>query len=218
MLSESLFPFLAGLTEHGRAELCTLPTTRVGSRCDLLRRGDSVGGAYLVVGGSLRVYYITDQGREATLYRVESGQACVLALSAALRSTPYPAWVQSDTTGGEFACIPEAVFRRLVDAERAFRSFVLESLSERVFELMCTLEQLATSTVLERVASYIVRRAGGERVLVATQEQIAAELGTAREVVFRALRELTALGLVTTTRGRIAIDDLDGLSARAARA
>lgn len=202
-----LFPFLGGLTDRGRAELGALPITRVGGNQELLGRGDPTGGAYLVLEGALRVYYVTDDGREATLYRVEPGQTCVLALSSTFRSEPYPAWVQAAPAGSAFMRVPDATFHRLVDAEPAFRTFVLHAMSDRIFDLMCTIERVGTSTVLERVAAYLVRHASAKNEVQATQVRIAADLGTAREVVFRALRTLTARGLVTTSRGRVQIVD-----------
>ena len=212
-----LFPFFGDLSDRGRAELGAVPTTRAAPNQELLRPGDPAHGAYLVVEGALRVYYVTDEGREATLYRIEPGGTCVLALSSTLRERPYPAWVQADPRGSAFARVPPEAFHRLLDTEPAFRSFVMGALSDRIFELMSTLEQLATSTVVQRVAAYLVQRAGAKTEVAATQVSIAAELGTAREVVFRALRTLASRGLVTTSRGRVHIVDGRGLADTARR-
>ena len=80
-LTAAQFPFFARLTEAARRELGTLAATGVAPAAHLLRRGDDAGGAYLVTAGSLRVFYISDDGREATLYRVEPGGTCVLSLT-----------------------------------------------------------------------------------------------------------------------------------------
>src|SRR5438045_2844991 len=98
-LTEAWFPFIAGLSKGGRRELERLTVKRVGARRGVLRRGDAADGAYLVVGGSLRVFYLTAAGREATLYHVEAGGTCVLALAATFADEPYPAWVQSGPSG-----------------------------------------------------------------------------------------------------------------------
>ncbi|MFO0728984.1 MAG: cyclic nucleotide-binding domain-containing protein, partial [Myxococcota bacterium] len=89
-----LFPFFRQLSPRGRGEIDALRTTAVDPNAPLLRRGDDAGGAYLVLEGALRVYYLTEEGREATLYRVEPGGTCVLALSSTLSARPYPAWVE----------------------------------------------------------------------------------------------------------------------------
>jgi CRP/FNR family transcriptional regulator len=212
MQRAELFPFLRELSPRGRRELGALASTHVPPRKQLLRRGDAAGGAYLILQGALRVYYVTAEGREATLYRVEPGGTCVLALGATIHAAPYPAWVQATRAGSTFVRVPSDAFRRLVDDESAFRSFVMEAMSGRIFELMATLEELATATVLQRVATYLVRAARGREVVAGTQATIASELGTAREVVFRALRGLAARGLVAPVRGGVRILDASGLA------
>src|SRR5262245_18529730 len=121
-LTEARFPFLAQLTDGGRRELAAFATTRVPARKRLLERGDAVEGAYLIVGGSLRVYYITAAGREATLYHVEPGGTCILALTSAFNEQPYPAWVEAEADGAALVRVPNDAFRRLFDREPAFRT------------------------------------------------------------------------------------------------
>jgi CRP/FNR family transcriptional regulator len=206
-LTQARFPFVARLNAASRRELATLSTTRVKPSQRLLARGDAVDGAYLVVGGSLRVYYVSSSGREATLYRVEPGGTCVLALTAAFNREPYPAWVDAGDTGCAFVRVPEAAFRRLFDEEPSFREFLFGVLSGRVFELMQMLEETGSAQMEQRVARYLVRRASPDGTVRASQFGIASELGTAREVVYRALRSLAAQGMVKTGRARIEILD-----------
>ena len=211
-----LFPFFAELSSAGRREFSAIATVQAQPKKPLLRRGDDAGGAYLVVRGLLRVYYLREDGREATLYRVEPGGTCVLALGATLQREPYPAWVQAGPRGASFACVPSAVFDGLIEREPAFRDFVLRSMSSRIFELMHDLEELATASVVERVAALLVRRVSPIGEVAVTQAELAAELGTAREVVSRALRELARRRLVSSTRGRIRVLDARALSSSAA--
>lgn len=212
-LTEARFPFLARLGEAGRRELGAFSASRVVAAKRLLARGDRVEGAYLVVGGSLRVYTISAEGREATLYHVEPGQTCILALSATFQEEPYPAWVSSGPRGASFVCVPSGVFRRLLGVEPAFREFVFSALSGRVFELMSAIEETRSAQMEQRLSRHLLRRAEVDGAVRATQAGIAAELGTAREVVFRALRSLAARGLVETGRKRVAVIDREGLGA-----
>lgn len=94
----------------------------------------------------------------------------------------------------------------------AFRNFIFGVLSGRVFELMQVLEEAGTARMEQRVARFLLRGADGERTVRASQARIASELGTAREVVFRTLRSLSARGLVKTGRVRVSIIDPEGLS------
>jgi CRP/FNR family transcriptional regulator len=212
-LAEARFPFLARLSKSGRRELDAIVARRIGSRRSVLRRGDSADGAYLVVGGALRVYYVSAAGREATLYHVEAGGTCVLALASTFAGEPYPAWVQAGPSGAEVVRVPSAVFHRLFDQEGGFREFVLRALSARIFELMCTLEETGSVAVERRVARYLLRRRQPDGCVRASQIGIASELGTAREVVYRALRALSSKGLIETARMRIRILNERGLAA-----
>lgn len=214
-LHDSSFPVLARLSVDARRELAALPLTRVKAKQALLRRGDAANGAFLVVAGSLRVYYVNAQGREAALYHVEPGGTCVLALTAAYNDEPYPAWVDSGPRGASFVRVPAAQFRRLVATESAFRDFVFGVLSGRVLELMHTLEEVGSVQLEERLARYLVRRMGPDCIVHATQAGIASDLGTAREVVSRALRSLAARKLVGTGRLRVVVTDPKALRALA---
>jgi len=216
MVVDEAFPFIRDATGPGRSELSALRPARVPAATPLLRRGDPAGGAYLVLAGALRVFYVTDNGREATLYHVAPGETCVLALGATYARRPYPAWVEASHDGCTFVCVETAVFHRLLDSESSFRHFVMASMSARIFDLMCALEELATASIEQRVAGYLAKQARGGDSVVVTQAALAAELGTAREVVFRAVRGLRNAGLVSTARGRVHVVDPAGLAAAAA--
>jgi len=207
-LTEARFPFLSGLAEDSRRELGALVSARARPHRTLLRRGDVAGGAYLVVGGSLRVYYISAEGRQATLYTVEPGGTCVLALTATMNEETYPAWVDAGPAGGEYVLVPTRLVRKLLDAEGAFREFVFGALSGRILDLMRTLEEVGSDQVQQRVARYLVKRQGPDACVRVSHARIAAELGTAREVVFRALRSLSARNVIET--GRLCIRIVDG--------
>ena len=214
-LTEARFPFLARMSGDGRRDLEALAVKRAGPRRSVLRRGDPAGGAYLVVGGALRVFYVSAAGREATLYHVEPGGTCVLALTSTFAGEPYPAWVEAGPSGGDVVRVPPALFQRLFDREAAFREFVLAALSARIFELMCALEEAGSVIVERRVARYLLKRRELDGSVRVSQIGIASELGTAREVVYRALRALSARRLIETGRMRIRILDDSGLTAAA---
>jgi CRP/FNR family transcriptional regulator len=210
-LTEATFPFLERLGVSARRELGALSQTRAKPGQRLLRQGDAVSGVFLLLSGSLRVYYLTPEGREATLYHVEPGGTCVLALSSSLNDEPYPAWVDAGVGGAAYVRVPSAISRALLANEAGYRDFVFSVLSGRVFELMRTLEEAGSTRVEQRVARYLARRMSPEGVVAVTQVGIASELGTAREVVSRALRSLAARGLVRTGRVRVVVLDRKAL-------
>lgn len=205
--TEALFPFQSGLRPDSRRELDALVPARAKPQQRLLKRGDVAGGAYLVADGSLRVYYVSPEGREATLYTVEPGGTCILALTATMNEEPFPAWVDAGPGGGDYLVIPARLVGRLLDTERAFRSYVFGALSGRILDLMRTLEEVGSDQVRQRVARYLLKHQGRDACVRASQARIAAELGTAREVIFRALRRLSARNVVETARLCIRIVD-----------
>jgi CRP/FNR family transcriptional regulator len=119
-LTEATFPFLARLSSGARSELAAYRVQTIGARHPLLERGASAGGAYLVTTGSLRVFYLTAEGREATLYRVEPGGTCLLAITSTIEQAPYPAWVESGPEGATFARIPGEPLRPCWTRRRRF--------------------------------------------------------------------------------------------------
>jgi CRP/FNR family transcriptional regulator len=212
-LPSATFPFFSSVSEATRRELLALPVRQAPAHLQVLRKGDEVEGVYLVTGGALRVFHLAPDGREATLYWVEPGQTCILALTAAFRREPYPAWVETDASPVSYVLVPHQKLRAILAAEEAVREFVFEALSGRVFELMSTLAETAVLRVEARVAALLLRRAESDGTVHMTQARIAAHLGTAREVVFRALRALEARGLVETRRGVVLLCNRDELVA-----
>ncbi len=211
------FPFFSRLSVGTQREVSSFPMQRVDGRVALLTRGDDANGAYFVTKGAMRVFYITPEGREATLYRIEPGQTCLLALTSSFNDEPYPAWVESGPRGVSFVRVPSVTFRRMYDEEPAFRQFLFQVLSGRVLELMQSLEAVGTERVAQRLARLLLQAERPDHVVRSSQARLAQELGTAREVVFRNLRALAQLGLVRTSREKVTILDVAGLRALASR-
>jgi len=208
----SQFPFLTELSVAGRSRLLSAtrhvtlpPFTRV------IERGDEVAAAYLVEAGALRIYYVSSEGREGTLYWVDPGQSCIIALNCLFARLPYPAWVETDQAETEVAIISGDVYRELYLAEPALQHFTFATLSTRLFELMTLLQETASFGLEQRVAAFLLRRSGSGHVLETTHEQVAHHLGSSREVVSRVLRNLARSGAIRLSPGAVAIVDADKL-------
>lgn len=202
------FRFLDDVSEASRAELDRSVTVlRADKTRTLIRRGEPVSGAYLVVEGVLRVYTIDARGRQSTLYSVGATDSCIFALSCAFSGLRYPAWVENDTSPTLVAVIPSDVYRRLHATDAAVQKFTFDVLSSRIFDLMTAVEEMSTLDVEQRVASFLSRRCDADGVVRTSHAKIAAHLGTAREVVTRHLRRFEERGLLTTERGRIVVRD-----------
>lgn len=199
------YPFLGEISASSRA-LVAQGVLRIYKRSQpIIRRGDTIGGMLLILSGRVRIYTISDSGEEATLYTVERGESCLLSTSALFAEMSFPAWVEVETEEVKIFCIPATEFRKLYHREPAVRDFTVTELSGRVFQLVAALEERATQSVDGRLKGYLRRCADANGEVLATHEQIALSLGTAREVVSRKLSLLGRAGQIETRRGRIRI-------------
>jgi len=167
----------------------------------------------LILSGTVRVYKMGETGREITLYRVEPGQMCVLSSTCALagQDAKLPAVAVAETDVAMLA-VPSHVFRRLLREQPELQGFINRMLTERLAEMMMVVDEVAFGRVDLRLAELLLRSAGGAGGTInSTHAQLAMELGSAREVISRLLKELERQGLVRLGRGRIEVADPTGL-------
>lgn len=107
--------------------------------------------------------------------------------------------------------IPGPVYRTLFESEPVVQNVTLHALSTLVYRLMAELEQVHFTNHAQRLAQFVLLRAGSDGSLRMTQQQVARHLGTTREVIARLLQGFVARGLVRTQRGSIIIRDLGAL-------
>lgn len=203
---ESIEPFRR-LGAQGKALLAHRVVRRRLNRATIvLHRAQPVSGAYLVITGRLRVFTVAPNGTEATLYFIDPGETCVLALNCLFNDLLYPAWVQAETPT-TIAQIPGPIFRKLFEVEPVIQNLTVQALSTLVYRLMGELEQVHASNHRGRLAQFILAHASSDGVLRMTQQQVAHHLGTTREVVARLVGGFVARGLVRTQRGSITVHD-----------
>ncbi|MEP6622682.1 MAG: Crp/Fnr family transcriptional regulator [bacterium] len=204
---EHLEPFRR-IGARGKALLAhRVVRSRFSRQAIVLRKTQAVSGAYLVLAGRLRVFTVAPNGTEATLYFIEPGETCVLALNCLFNDLLYPAWVQAETTS-TVALIPGPVYRALFEFEPVIQNLTVHALSTVVYRLMAELEHVHASNHRTRLAQFILTHAAADGSLRMTQQQVADHLGTTREVIARLLGAFVAEGLLLTRRGAITILDV----------
>jgi CRP/FNR family transcriptional regulator len=171
--------------------------------------GKSPDNMLLLLEGTVRVQQLAESGREVVLYRVTAGESCVLTTACMLAYEDYSAEGVAETDIVA-AAVPRAVFDDLVATSKEFRNFVFTAYSRRMTDLFHVIEDIAFRRMDIRLAQKIVERAD-TGVLKATHAQLAAELGTAREVISRQLAEFQRRGWVSLGRGTVEIRDCDAL-------
>ncbi|MCG6656619.1 Crp/Fnr family transcriptional regulator [Halomonas campisalis] len=172
----------------------------------VFRPGDACQGLPLVIEGSVRVQMTSDSGHEIVLYRIGSAEVCTLSIGCLMAGRGYraEAVVESPTM---VMLLPHGLFDDLMGASRAFRRQIMASYGERLETLMLLVEEVAFRRMDERLADWLRERAD-QSPLHITHQTLAVELGTAREVVSRLLKEFERRGWVRLFRGRIDIVDL----------
>lgn len=183
----------------------------------ILHKGTAISGAYFVVRGRLRVYSLAPDGTEATLYFIDPGETCIFALNSLFNDLRYPAWVQAETDT-TVALIPGPIYRQLFQHEPSIQDITVRALSTLVFRLMSELEEIHAYKLDQRLANLLLVHASAEGELHMTQQQMAAHLGTTREVVARLIGDFVAKGYVETGRGVTSVRDAGGLAALISRA
>ena len=206
------FPLLKALDEGTTTTLrrsASLITVPAGST--VFTHGGECRSYLLVVSGSIRVQMSSEGGREIVLYRVGSGETCVLTTSCLLANEDYPAEAITETEVTA-AVLPVARFHDLVARFAPFRAFIFQTYGRRITELMLLIEEVAFRRIDVRLAEHLISRSGGTcGQLATTHQQLAVELGSVREVVSRQLKEFERRGWLLLRRGSIEIVDVSGL-------
>jgi CRP/FNR family transcriptional regulator len=181
---------------------------------DVFLEGDSVDAIALLISGAVRVYKIGETGREITLYRFGYGQSCILTANAILSHKTFPA-IATVEKDAEAVMIPADKFREWVGKYDAWREFVFDLLSQRLYSVMQIVDEVAFRRMDVRVASLLLTRSQIQNPMRITHQEIASELGSSREVISRLLEDLSARGIVRVSRGEIEILDIEGLQSLA---
>ena len=197
---------LAGLDAPTRGRLLALKLRHAPAGATLFAPGSSCQGFVLVLAGSVRVDMTGRGGRSLTLYRVGPAETCVQTTLCMLGDSFYTAEGVAET-GIDFVVVPPTLFEQAMATSDGFRRFVFSRFAVRLGEMMRLLETIAFVRVDARLAAVMTARAdrAGAAVIEATHQQLAEEVGTAREVVSRQLDSFRRDGLVALKRGRIEI-------------
>jgi CRP/FNR family transcriptional regulator len=148
----------------------------------------------LILSGSVKAQIISPDGREILLYHVCSGDSCVLTTSCLLGDNNYPAEGYTETEVSAFA-IPANIFHRCLEQSTFFREFVFRNFSQRLADVIKRMESISFGSIDQKLASALF--ASGETTLRKTHNELALELGSAREVVSRHLKRFESYGWLT---------------------
>ena len=212
-LFESVFPFWKDMRGEDKETFCRSAMHVHFKKGTNIHDGNECTGVILVKSGSLRLYMLSEEGKEITLYRIFPGEMCMLSASCVLKTITFDVFVDSEensecvVVGG---CAYEEVARRLPEA----KIFALEAAVSRFSDVMWIMQQILFMSIDKRLAIFLLDEAAqsGSDTVKLTHEQIAKYMGSAREVVSRMLKYFVSEGLVEASRtGGIRLLDKQGL-------
>lgn len=199
------FPSLLDLEKSARemlaksARVVEAPIGTVG-----YREGGPCGAYVMRLVGQSRVYKMSASGREILLYRVGPGETCVITTTCLLGNSDYPASTVVEEAIKD-VIIPSAAFNQLMIDSKIFRTFVMTNYGALISDLIVLLDEVAFHSLDARIAKLLLD-AGSDSVLK-THQQIADELGTAREVVSRQIKRFEQKNWVSLGRGQVELLD-----------
>lgn len=203
---ERLLASYPALNSLPRSELASaldpLPRMQVPARTVLFDEGEPCKGFPFLLEGEIDVVRGSPDGRELSLYRVCPGEVCVVSSACLFGSRPMNA--RGTTLIESFVVIASADCIRDWTDSRPVRDFLFGMLADRLTDLMELVEAVAFQRLDQRLARTLL---GHGQTLHLTHQQIADELGTAREMVSRLLKRFEGDGLVSLGRERIDIID-----------
>lgn len=212
------FHGLARLSDRVRAKLeraARIRRFKAGSR--IFGPGQKPAGMLFLIEGTVRVHQEADNGRDIVLYRVTAGESCVMTTACLFTEHNYFAegLAETDVVAAE---VPRSTFDDLVTDSSEFREFVFSAYSNRIVDLFRLIDDVVFGRMDLRIAERLVQLAGESGEARLTHQDLATELGTAREVVSRQLNEFQKRGWIEQGRGRVKLLDPDALARFAASA
>lgn len=198
---ENTFPFWKNLTDNDREKLLHSSNHVSFKKGTNIHDGNECTGIILVKTGELRLYMLSDDGKEITLYRLFPGDICILSASCVLNSITFDVFIDAEfdsecvVIGG---CALEELSRRIPEV----KIFTLETALGRFSDVMWVMQQILFMSMDKRLSIFLLDEAAknGTDTIKLTHEQIARYMGSAREVVSRMLKYFSSEGMIEASR------------------
>lgn len=175
-------------------------------------KNDESRGFILVRSGRIRAFILSTDGREITLFRMVEKNVCILSASCLFRNLSFTVYLEVEKEGTIYL-IPSTVIDELGHYNMKVKEYLLEHMTSRFSSAMWVMEQAVFDTLPKRIASFLLEQVllENSHTLVITHEMIAKNIGSAREVVSRMLKDFEKSHILSTSRGKICIYDLEKL-------
>ena len=208
-LLEEIFPFWDKLSDLEKEALMdNISDIRYEKGTCLSGSDDSCAGVFLIRSGTLRVYMLSEDGKDLTLFRLDPGERCILSASCVLKLIRFEVLIEAETDC-RILVVNANFFSGLAAKNVWVENFSYKVAAERFSDVMEAIQRIFFLSVDKRLANFLLEEMERNNcdVISVTHEQIARYIGSAREVVSRTLKSFYVLGAVELSRGGIKIVD-----------
>lgn len=205
--AQKMFPFWEHLLEKQQKQLLEHMMERTYKKGAYIFSGvDECIGIILVQKGRLRIYIESEDGRDITLFWLEKGDTCTLSSSCIMDEITFHVQIEAEEESSLYI-IDTIYFNQLVNENIYVENFLYKQTTAKFSEIMWALQQILFLSFDQRLASFLQRECEKRQSddICMTHEQLAKNIGSAREVVSRMLKYFEKEGIVTLSRGKIHI-------------
>lgn len=205
---KDIFPFWSEISEGDRDYICLNSYALSYPKGTTIHDGTECSGVILVRKGCLRVYMMSEDGKDITLYRLHDGDMCMLSASCVLQTVTFDVLVDAEENS-ECYVVSGSAFSSVADSNPQIRIFALEKAVSRFSDVMWVMQQILFMSMDKRLAIFLLDETNrlGSDTITLTHEQIARYMGSAREVVSRMMKYFSNEGMVEASRKGVKILD-----------
>ena len=206
---KTIFPFWEQLNSEEQNMISASILPQKMKKGDILHRGcGECSGIVHVAKGQLRVYIVSEEGREVTLYRLHQGELCVLSASCLMDAIVFDVMIEA-VQETELVVLPSPALSAIMDSNPMVELSLYKRVVENFSEVMWTMQQILFMGADKRVAHFLWDEMAktGDMIIRLTHEEVARFIGSAREVVTKVLKYFVEEEVVSLSRGKIEIID-----------
>ena len=206
---KTIFPFWEQLNSEEQNMISASVLPQKMKKGDILHRGcGECSGIVHVAKGQLRVYIVSEEGREVTLYRLHQGELCVLSASCLMDAIVFDVMIEA-VQETELVVLPSPALSAIMDRNPMVELSLYKRVVENFSEVMWTMQQILFMGADKRVAHFLWDEMAktGDMIIRLTHEEVARFIGSAREVVTKVLKYFVEEEVVSLSRGKIEIID-----------
>ena len=209
---KDMFPFWSEISEEDREYICRNSLALTYPKGTNVHDGNGCSGIFFVRSGCLRIYMMSEEGKDITLYRLHSGDFCMLSASCVLQAITFDVLIDAEENS-ECYVIDGQAFSSVADKNPNIKIFSLETAVSRFSDVMWVMQQILFMSMDKRLAIFLLDESArlGSDTIALTHEQIAKYMGSAREVVSRMLKYFSNEGIVEASRKGVKILDKNRL-------